>query len=142
MSRVIKLNELQLKQIISDILLEERKKFFPPLYEMMPNHKEIIQNAFDTFETDNPKELHPKLKKYKDEIQKLDSSPDLELAITYLISLLEEYYGLGEIVRPDRTNRSPNKNSELLTKGVTYIQDNPNKRKFEDRYKFKRGDLS
>ncbi len=142
MSRVIKLNESQLKQIISDILLEERKKFFPPLYEMMPNHKEIIQNAFDTFETDNPKELHPKLKKYKDEIQKLDSSPDLELAITYLISLLEEYYGLGEIVRADRTNRIPNKNSEPLTKGVTYVQNNSDKRKFEDRYKFKRGDLS
>lgn len=142
MSRVIKLNESQLKQIISDILLEERKKFFPPLYEMMPNHKEIIQNAFDTFETDNPKELYPKLKTYKYEIEKLDSSPDMELAITYLLSLLEEYYGLGEIVRPDRTKREPNKNSEPLNKGVTYITDKPKGRKFDDRFKFKRGDLS
>lgn len=141
MSKLIKLSESQLKQIISDILSEERKRFIPPTHEMMPNHKEIILNAFKAFEIDNPRDLYPKLKKYKDELQKLDSSPDLELAVTYLISLLEEYYGLGEIVRPDRTNRPSNKNSEPLTKGVTYISNKLDGRKFEDRYKFRRGDI-
>ena len=141
MSKNIHLSEIQLKKIISDILSEERKKFFRPLFPMMPNNKEIIDNAFSVFETSNPKDLYPKLKKYKKEIEKLDSSPDMELAITYLISLLEEYYGLGEIIRPDRVNKPDNKNSEPLNKGVTYISDKPDGRKFEDRYKFRRGDI-
>lgn len=140
MPKIIKLSEYQLKEIINNILLEERKRFFPPKMEMMPNHKEILEKLYETYGTNNPYIIYEKLKKYGEELKQMDAMPSMELEIAFVLGLLEQYYSVKEIVRPDRSNR-PRRTEPELQKGVTYVNTEPTGRKFDDRFKVRFNDM-
>lgn len=139
MATKIKLNESQLKYIISSIISEERRKFFKPKQEMSPAHKEELIKVFDEFGTSNPRLLYPKLIEYHDTLFDRGASPDKLLDISYIIGLLELYYDVKEGPDPQNRVRRPRVEPEKLEKGVTYIPQE--KEKFADRFKFKRGDI-
>jgi len=140
MKKTIILTENQLKNIIINQLLEDRKPFFISKNDLKlpPEQSDRILKYSDEWKTRKPQKLYDILKRYLEDASKYYTlDPKIELEISNVMTLLKDYY--------DIDTRDLNQVKSRRNKVEPSIEEpkveEPPKPKFADRFKFKPGDL-
>lgn len=134
----IYLSESQLTRIIKNILVEERKRTFPPKtgFEMSDDDKILLNKAYEDYGATSPSMLYKKVKEHDEVLDKINAGPGLRLDVSRILGALEFYYGaLGfESFSRDRSrDTNPDENPSTPRQNIS---------KFSDRFKFNRRDLT